>query len=66
MRKVAITGGAGFIGSNLSRRLISEGYKVVIIDDLSTGLLSNIHEDRSTFKQISITDSMSLFTASLN
>ena len=63
MRKVAITGGAGFIGSNLSRRLISEGYKVVIIDDLSTGLLSNIHEDRSTFKQISITDSMSLFTA---
>jgi UDP-glucose 4-epimerase len=63
MRKVAITGGAGFIGSNLSGRLISEGYKVVIIDDLSTGLLSNIHEDRSTFKQISITDSMSLFTA---
>jgi UDP-glucose 4-epimerase len=63
MRKVAITGGAGFIGSNLSVRLISEGYKVVIIDDLSTGLLSNIHEHKSTFEQISITDSMSLSTA---
>jgi UDP-glucose 4-epimerase len=63
MRKVAITGGAGFIGSNLSVRLISEGYKVVIIDDLSTGLLSNIHEDKSTFEQISITESMSLSTA---
>ena len=56
MRKVAVTGGAGFIGSNLAKRLLSEGYEVVIIDDLSTGLLSNVDREKSTFHQISITD----------
>jgi len=60
MRKVAITGGAGFIGSNLSVRLLSEGHEVVIIDDLSTGLLSNVNQEKSTFQRISITDSKSL------
>lgn len=60
MRKVGITGGAGFIGSNLSVRLLSEGYEVVIIDDLSTGLLSNVNQEKSTFQRISITDSKSL------
>jgi UDP-glucose 4-epimerase len=56
MRKVAVTGGAGFIGSNLANRLISEEFEVVIVDDLSTGLLSNIDQNNSTFHQISITD----------
>ena len=56
MAKVAVTGGAGFIGSNLTRRLISEGYDVVVVDDLSTGLLSNVDQGKSTFHQISITD----------
>ena len=56
MTKVAVTGGAGFIGSNLTRRLISEGYDVVVVDDLSTGLLSNVDLGKSTFHQISITD----------
>jgi UDP-glucose 4-epimerase len=60
MRKVAITGGAGFIGSNLSVRLLSEGHEVMIIDDLSTGLLSNVNQEKSTFQRISITDSKSL------
>ena len=63
MTKVAVTGGAGFIGSNLSMRLLSEGYDVVVIDDLSTGLLSNVDQDKSTFYQISITDPKSLATA---
>ena len=63
MTKVAVTGGAGFIGSNLTRRLLSEGYDVVVIDDLSTGLLSNVDQDNSTLYQISITDSKSLATA---
>jgi UDP-glucose 4-epimerase len=40
--KIAITGGAGFIGTNLSRSLLSDGYEVKILDDLSTGLHSNI------------------------
>ena len=37
-----MTGGAGFIGSHLVDRLISEGYDVRVIDDLSTGKLGNI------------------------
>ena len=60
MTKVAVTGGAGFIGSNLTRRLISEGYQVVVIDDLSTGLLSNVDQEKSHFYQISITNLESL------
>ena len=63
MSKVAVTGGAGFIGSNLTKRLHSEGYDVVVIDDLSTGLLSNVDQDKSTFHQISITDPKLLATA---
>lgn len=56
MKKVAVTGGGGFIGSNLTRRLIAEGYEVVVIDDLSTGLLSNVDQEKSHFHQISITN----------
>jgi len=40
--KVLVTGGAGFIGSHLCKTLIQEGYKVVVIDNLSTGKLKNI------------------------
>ena len=63
MAKVAVTGGAGFIGSNLARRLISEGYDLVIVDDLSTGLLSNIDQEKTEFHQISITDPKALSAA---
>lgn len=41
-KKVIVTGGAGFIGSNLAEELAQRGYQVVIIDDLSTGNLGNI------------------------
>ena len=40
--KVFITGGAGFIGSHLSERLLASGNEVLILDDLSTGSISNI------------------------
>jgi len=40
--KVLITGGAGFIGSHLADHLLARGDQVVILDDLSTGRLSNI------------------------
>lgn len=40
--KCLITGGAGFIGSNLARKLLSEGSDVVILDNLSSGNLQNI------------------------
>jgi UDP-glucose 4-epimerase len=40
--KALITGGAGFIGSHLSDRLLEAGHGVMAVDDLSTGRLSNV------------------------
>jgi len=42
MKKVLITGVAGFIGSQIAHRFLSEGYQVIGVDDLSTGKLSNV------------------------
>ena len=44
MKKVLITGGCGFIGSHLAEKLIRLRYKVLILDNLSTGRLENIKE----------------------
>lgn len=41
--KILVTGGAGFIGSHLSEKLISDGHNVTIVDSLSTGLTSNLN-----------------------
>jgi UDP-glucose 4-epimerase len=40
--KVLITGGAGFIGSHLAERCLKDGWRVNVIDDLSTGAFGNI------------------------
>jgi UDP-glucose 4-epimerase len=45
---VVVTGGAGFIGSNLVDRLLAEDRRVIAVDDLSTGRLSNLDEARRT------------------
>lgn len=42
--KYLVTGGAGFIGSNLCRRLLDDGHSVASLDDLSTGKYGNIEE----------------------
>jgi UDP-glucose 4-epimerase len=44
-RKMLITGVAGFIGSNLASRLLSEGYEVIGIDNLAYGVRENIPKD---------------------
>lgn len=45
--KVLVTGGAGFVGSNLVDRLLAEGHAVDVLDDLSTGRLSNLADARA-------------------
>ncbi len=60
MQKLIVTGGAGFIGSHLAELLLSRGYHVIIIDDLSTGKMANIERllkrANVEFIQGSITD----------
>lgn len=48
--KMLVTGGAGFIGSNLVERLIDDGNEVTIIDNLSTGSRENLHKKAEFFE----------------
>jgi len=41
-KRILVTGGAGFVGSHLCRRLLSEGHDVLCVDNLYTGSKSNI------------------------
>ncbi|MFO7888938.1 MAG: GDP-mannose 4,6-dehydratase [bacterium] len=52
--KILITGGAGFIGSHLSKSFVEMGWDVTVIDDLSTGRYENIRQlvDRGNFRFI--------------
>ena len=42
MAKYLITGGAGFIGSHLAEELLERGHSAIVIDNLTTGSISNI------------------------
>ena len=44
MKRILVTGGTGFIGANLCRRLIEEGHRVICLDNNYTGSLSNVEE----------------------
>lgn len=54
--RILITGGAGFIGSNLSRHALDAGHEVVVVDDLSTGHRDNVDGIRVDFREHSILD----------
>lgn len=58
MAKYLVTGGAGFIGSHLSRELVRLGHDVVVLDNLSTGKIENIKDllENIRFVEGSITD----------
>ena len=61
MKSVLVTGGAGFIGSNITEALLLQGYRIVVLDDMSTGKMENILElqgsDNLKFIHGSILDS---------
>lgn len=50
--KYLITGGAGFIGSNMVHDLVNEGHKVIVVDNLSTGSLENLLDIKNKIKFI--------------
>ncbi len=41
--KILVTGGAGFIGSHLTDKLIEKGHKIIVVDNLSTGKKENLN-----------------------
>lgn len=64
MARCLVTGGAGFIGSHLTERLLELGHEVIVLDDLSTGLRENLQKvashPRLDFRCGSITDPLLL------
>jgi UDP-glucose 4-epimerase len=58
MKRSIVTGGAGFIGSNLVRRLLAEGHEVEVIDNLATGNRANLEDlgDRVKLHVVDICD----------
>ena len=61
MKKVAVTGGAGFIGSNMVDRLISEGKEVIILDNFSTGKRENCNPKATIYEVDLSTDHLEPF-----
>lgn len=50
MGRILVSGGAGFIGSNLVEALVKEGHEVAIIDNLSTGIKENVNVKAKLFE----------------
>ncbi len=49
--RILVTGGAGFIGSNVVDGYIREGHRVAVVDDLSSGRLENVHPDAVFYRE---------------
>ena len=54
-KRCLVTGGAGFVGTNLVNRLVGDGHEVIILDNLSTGSQYNINKN-AQFWRVDITD----------
>lgn len=61
MKKALVTGGAGFIGSNVVDGLIDKGYEVVVIDNLYSGKLENVNSKAKFIKEDICNDLNDLF-----
>lgn len=63
-KRILVSGGAGFVGSNLCERLLRDGNQVVCIDNLYTGSMDNIRDfqgnDNFVFLQMDILDSLAV------
>ena len=64
MRNILVTGGAGFIGSHLCRRLVADGNSVVAVDNLSQGSIELIADlqkaDNFTFIEADVFDAVKI------
>lgn len=62
--KALVTGGAGFIGSHLCKRLVMDGHSIVAVDNLSNGVLCNLEELKGnpcfTFYELDVNDKAAL------
>jgi UDP-glucose 4-epimerase len=57
--RILVTGGAGFIGSNVADRYLAEGHEVAVLDNISTGLRENV-PDQATFFHSDVRDAAAL------
>ena len=53
---ILITGGAGFVGTNLTKRLLKDNHTVTVVDDYSTGKFNDNHLTNVTYKEQDVTE----------
>ena len=67
MKKILVTGGAGFIGSHTSACLLENGYEICVVDSLSHSNIKSLHQIRQIFseKKINIDHKLKFFKGDL-
>ena len=63
--KILVTGGAGFVGTNLIKRLVKDGHEVISLDNYCTGFKSN-HQGGCQYFDIDVSDSFDLHSVLLS